>query len=75
MKKITRQRKWQLKKMSEGKCPICGKPVVKKRKMCKKHLAMDAKRKSDVGYRKGMLRMDNILKEMKGWTGNKEKWE
>ena len=25
MKKLTRQRKWQLKKLAEGKCEICGK--------------------------------------------------
>jgi hypothetical protein len=35
-KKISRQRKWQIKKMNEGKCIICGKKIVVKC-YCQKH--------------------------------------
>jgi len=35
-KKITRQYKWQLKKIKEGKCIICGQDVVIK-KFCEEH--------------------------------------
>jgi hypothetical protein len=43
--KISRQRKWQLKKTSLGLCEICGKPVSKENKnYCKKHRLIFIKR-------------------------------
>jgi len=38
MKKLTRQRKWQLKKLAEGKCEICGKAPLLTKYRCAIHV-------------------------------------
>ena len=43
-KEINRQRKWQLKKVKEGKCMICGKKAVTKH-YCQKHRIENNKRR------------------------------
>lgn len=37
MKKLSRQSQWQLKKMKEGFCRLCGKNPIYKGSCCKKH--------------------------------------
>ncbi len=37
MKKLSRQRQWQLKKIEEGLCYICGNRKIFKSKLCKTH--------------------------------------
>ena len=49
-KKLSRQRKWQLKKVVSGKCAICGEPIFKGEK-CKLHWE-SAKKFSRDYYRK-----------------------
>lgn len=45
-KKISRQRKWQIKKANEGKCKICGKKAVVKL-YCQKHRVAKNKRQRE----------------------------
>lgn len=36
-KELSRQRKWQLKKVAEGKCAICAKPLKHYKGLCDEH--------------------------------------
>lgn len=42
--KMSRQRKWQIKRSDNGLCEKCGDPVVEGKKMCQTHLDSDSKR-------------------------------
>ena len=42
---LSRQRRWQIKKVKEGKCQICGKPQMNNAFYCEKHRESEAKRK------------------------------
>jgi len=45
MKKISRQRKWQLKQTATGRCTICGQPIVAGSKFyCEKHWKLSRNR-------------------------------
>ena len=45
MKKISRQRKWQLKQTAAGRCTICGQPIAAGSKFyCEKHWKLSRNR-------------------------------
>lgn len=49
-KKISRQRKWQMQKIKEGKCPICGKPLYTKTH-CAEHYTQLLKYRRNRGHK------------------------
>ena len=55
--KLSRQRRYQIRRREEGNCQICGKPQVKSRTgnlsgYCQRHLDMTRKIAREVQYRK-----------------------
>lgn len=52
-KMISRQRKWQLKKISEGLCSICSKKLIKQSTIfCNNHREKNRKRNRDNYWKK-----------------------
>lgn len=61
MKKISKQRRWQLKMKAAGRCSICGKPCVEgSRSYCHKHLAMNRKASFEYQRKKNGIPADHL---------------
>lgn len=55
---VSRQWKFQLRRIRDAKCVVCGEPAKKGKKRCAKHLAADLKRSLERAKARRMVVLD-----------------